>query len=396
MVQELEKEYIFTKHDKTLTKALNADPLGFQVIWTYFGQKIYKNKINSATFDIRLFNFNLFNHVVIYQLIQDDNKTDIGETLILLENMLIWSWFKNQNEFIKKGLNGTEKAEKNWNIPNITIDKLKQDLIKSQSSTGVNGRYKGAFVEMGFFDTDYNYDNEKMKNVLDLIKRNRNLSKLYDSILEWFKDINIEKIPTLLVFGSVDKLAKHTKDFWLENLGFNDGLAKILYKNINTSSSKELFEESLEKDENNHFSNILTLEPILAYMDLLFNYILTLDGVEIKELKKYFEPIKNFKFESFDEHIDESSRVKDRFSKLIEMQQKGIEGFILYHQDLMSQRDRLPWIEIKDTKLKILKIQQDKDYKAKLDKYKDNYQEIEWIHDYYRGSIRRIKESLEP
>ena len=50
---------IFTEYDELLTKNINTDPLGFQIVWTYFGQKIFHNKTTSIDMDIRSYNIKL-------------------------------------------------------------------------------------------------------------------------------------------------------------------------------------------------------------------------------------------------------------------------------------------------------------------------------------------------
>ena len=102
---------IFTEYDESLTKGLNIDPLGFQIVWTYFGQKIFQNKTTSVALDIRSYNINLFNHYIIYQIIQEHEglsfknlitnditlKEKIEKTLIVLENLLTWSWYSKKD-----------------------------------------------------------------------------------------------------------------------------------------------------------------------------------------------------------------------------------------------------------------------------------------------------------
>ncbi|MEA2099649.1 MAG: hypothetical protein U9P72_05935, partial [Campylobacterota bacterium] len=100
-------ENIFTKYDSSLEKNLDIDPLGFSVIWTHFGQNIFNNKISSVALDPRSFNINMFNHFVIRNLMSDntlyttslfekDKRVAIEKLLVLLENMLIWSWYKSE------------------------------------------------------------------------------------------------------------------------------------------------------------------------------------------------------------------------------------------------------------------------------------------------------------
>lgn len=183
---------IFTEYDESLTKGLNIDPLGFQIVWTYFGQKIFQNKTTSVALDIRSYNINLFNHYIIYQIIQENEglsfknlitnditlKEKIEKTLIILENLLTWSWFATsrdeewENQY-KSGLLGTYKAISLWDgMQNYTVnfnerDLQKLEVLKSQRALGVSGRYKGPFRAMGFFKE---YDENSYKENTELFE----------------------------------------------------------------------------------------------------------------------------------------------------------------------------------------------------------------------------------
>ena len=126
---------IFTEYDKTLTIKHNIDPLGFQVVWTYFGQEIVQNKMTSVALNVRSYNINLFNHFVIHQILLNSHGLDIDKLitnqislkekiekiLVSLENILIWSWFKNRKDWTneeKLGLLGTSKALIKWKDKN--------------------------------------------------------------------------------------------------------------------------------------------------------------------------------------------------------------------------------------------------------------------------------------
>jgi len=166
---------IFTQYDEKIEKTLEVDPLGFVAIWTYFGQNIFHNKISSVASDIRSFNINLFNHFLIKSIASSGSKTlqnqfeknhkeSVEKLILILENMLIWSWYREKGRWgeSKNGLLGTSKAITKWEESQINLDitdKIENlELLKRQKTTGVNGRYKGAFIAMDFFDS--NYDDE--------------------------------------------------------------------------------------------------------------------------------------------------------------------------------------------------------------------------------------------
>jgi len=414
MILPLKRANVFTEEDTELSKVFNADALGLQMIWTYFGQKIYKHKINSTTFDVRSFNINLFNHFLLHTLEREGklpypkNRENYEKLLVLLENLVVWSG-QDREDFESKGLSGASNAKNKWaNNKKINIDisaKVKElELVKDQHIYGINGRYKGSFMSIGFFDSEYQYDEQMMQGVEKLILGHSDIKALYEKTFNWLSGENrsVENIPTdayMKVFGKVNAISAYTKEFWLKHLGFDTGDAKVFYelvdKNDKQQDLKALFEEAAEKSEDGkNFENILKIEPVLAYLEGLFEYILLLDGKEISEIdSSLFQPIKDFNFRQFD--LDEGSTVAVRLDAILKIH--DIKSLISYHIELMHQRDKLPWVEIKDEKIKVLMIKYNNVnvYENYLNDKKDDLESIDWKHDYYKGIVRQIKGSLE-
>ena len=65
---------LFTEYDENISAGLNVDPLGLQVIWSVYGQKIFQNKVSSISNDVRNFTINLFHHYIIKNLIENESN----------------------------------------------------------------------------------------------------------------------------------------------------------------------------------------------------------------------------------------------------------------------------------------------------------------------------------
>ena len=419
---------IFTQYDECIEKTLEIDPIGLSVIWTHFGQEIFKNKISSVALDLRSFNINLFNHFVIKNLINNsslavqslfdnDMQEAVEKLTIILENMLIWSWKENQQEWgeSKKGLLGTSKAISKWEDDDINlnvkskIDKL--ELLKRQKTLGVNGRYKGSFVNIGFFTSNYNIDTyfEKDFNLIkSIVDNNINLSKLYKALIEFFQkeQLNVADISDELtglftnVFKDVEELSIETKSFWLKNLDFEIDDAKIIYddldinKELTPSYVYNIFYNSNKKDSSPKLELILDLEPKLSYIDAVLNYLLFLDGKRIDEISGsvYFNNINQLSFYKEIDEIKISCGAKERLTKLDKI--NSIETLINYHVNIMESRGHSPWITLNDGVINtnIKKTNEKKDIEKKL---KLPFDQMPWIHDYYISSVFNIKKGLE-
>lgn len=412
---QLDKKEIFTEYDENLQKTLNIDPMGLQVVWTFFGQKIFQNKLTSVALDIRSYNINIFNHFIIKNLMSHgteeiknmfikEEKETIEKLLIILENMLIWSWYCDQNNWDKSGLLGTSKALKSWDEKKINLN-LKSDietleLLKRQKQLGVNGRYKGPFIEMNFFKSSHysEYLEDEYNNIFSLIENNQALKNLYLLVMEFFHDENRDEaaIPTdeyTQVFSNVSVLADDTKDFWLSHLGFINSEAKVIYDIVDLQNykqnNKDIFIQANSQKKSEIFKTIIDLESKLAYVDKLFTYLLLCDNKEVQEINNnYFNTISSFNFDS----IDAKDSAKIRLYELSKI--KDVATLIHYHKEIMISRGHVPWVSVVNGKVKV-DITKNGNIDTVLKILDEGVDNIDWIHDYYIWSVRSIKKGLE-
>ncbi|MBK9983878.1 MAG: hypothetical protein IPP15_16165 [Saprospiraceae bacterium] len=95
---------IFTDHDDSIFSDDSFDPLGLQMVWTSLGNKVFRNRLNTVSTNIRYYTLNLFHHLVIQQLEEKyedkitnligrppyDNRSDLYDGLIVfLECLLV-------------------------------------------------------------------------------------------------------------------------------------------------------------------------------------------------------------------------------------------------------------------------------------------------------------------
>lgn len=418
-------ENIFTQYDASLEKVLDIDPLGFSVIWTHFGQDIFNNKISSVALDPRSFNINMFNHFIVKNLIDNntlytsslfekDTRVAIEKILILLENMLIWSWYTSENNNdswgeAKIGLLGTSKAIIKWDNNKINLDIYdlmeNLELLKRQKTLGVNGRYKGSFANMGFFNLDYSeyFDNELYGKVKTLIINDKDFNQLYLSVMDFFQNQHEAISDTLIknykkVFAHQDVLLKNTQDFWLNNLGFASTEAQAIYNHVSIDEQNnwnQVFTYANEEFKSSKLQIIIELEPKLSYIDSLFKFLLLHDGEKLENLSKitYFNKISNeIDFDDEIIQIKENCGAKERLEKLQNVQ--DVESLILYHSNIMKERGHEPWLFIDKNDILQVRVKS-RDQKDDIEnKLKLELDEISWIHDYYIWSVVNIKKGF--
>ena len=155
-----------TEYDDTLSGEINIDPLGTLVIWSAYGQKIFSNRVNSISNDVRNYTLNLFNHHLIRQIDGDDSiqlskrlsklygsknaLTFKYSCLVYLENLFVYSILKHDHKpsIDSGGVLGITKARRTWSVSNqpTQVDCLAPFRIVASSGAEADPRSCCSFV----------------------------------------------------------------------------------------------------------------------------------------------------------------------------------------------------------------------------------------------------------
>jgi len=322
----------FTEYDEEVASDLNVDPLGLQVIWSVYGQKIFKNRVSSISNDVRNYTINLFHHSIIKSLVESDSVhlsrrllNACGEKkdslafkhacLVFFENLFVYSVIQIGDELKAEasGVLGISKARRKWNEESnnpklIFSNESISHLLVRQPLLGVSGRYKTPMIEMKFFDKNYTYTAPKLtgdwNGVSKFINSTPVLNTLKSELEKYILEIlNInQKTPTIefksvpdslkqayvKAFASPKIVGSYSRDFWLKNSGLDKGAAgaflEVLDEQLSSSSNERysprmLFEKSKQRVSVEHelikITNIEKIEPFLADIDLMFSLILS-------------------------------------------------------------------------------------------------------------------------
>lgn len=333
-------EYL-TEYDDGISGDSYIDPLGMLVIWSAFGQKIFKNRVNSISNDVRNYTLNLFDHYLTRRLIMDesvklsnalekvygdkDNSPFRYACLVYLEKLFVFSILEKeaQNGVDSGGVLGIVKARRMWNEQGVetsllfTHDKSGHILVR-QLSLGVSGRYKTPLLEIGYFDNNYHYQLPKSmalwEDVEKFIESTPALKRLANAAYGYFKDallvLNSSKpkilfsdVPSALrknyvdAFASPGAVGKYAREYWLKATGLDNGAAgamlKVLDENAKKKQPDDLMaqqliafakKKQLAPDEQIKFHHIEILEPFLADATLMFNLLTTKKSQPLQEV----------------------------------------------------------------------------------------------------------------
>jgi len=318
---------ILTEFDETISSELYVDPLGLLVIWSSYGQDIFRRRISSISNDVRNFTLNLFNHAVIRSLIEDDGVV-LGKglrsdpayggrgkdsaafkqaCLIYLENAFTYAMIaaQHQKDVETTGVLGISKARRRWDEtqgnPRLLFShESNAHVLVRQNSLGVSGRYKTPLVEMKFFDGAYDYALPESrpqweKARAQLLAKSKPLACLHKLVREHLTELladvrripecNFSDLPTELkrafvsAFCSPVVVGAYTRDFWLAVTELNQGAPGALYEVLNqewTSANQrqerqtaDVFAQAaanrlLSADDKTKLEYVRLLEPFLA------------------------------------------------------------------------------------------------------------------------------------
>lgn len=290
---------LLTEYDDSLSGDSFIDPLGQLVIWSAYGQQVFRNRVNSVSNDVRNFTLNLLHHGVIRSLLLDEEvqvsdalDSEVGPKeslpfihacLIHLENIFTYSMVDRSEDGgidtlgILGGSKGRAVLEDEFaqgDPPLVFTDKPSGQLLVRQLGLGVSGRYKTPFVEMGFFDQSYRYIGptaqerwtefdrlmsgsdslrhcftEARRHLVNLVALAQAKSQVppKTSFLEISPDL---KNAYRRAFSTGAKVGSETREFWLSVTGLNEGAAgsllRVMEKRLSQFRSDDVAPEKVD------------------------------------------------------------------------------------------------------------------------------------------------------
>lgn len=354
MKRQIALSDLITEFDERISSELNLDPLGLQVIWSAYGQKIFRNRISSISNDVRNYTLNLFNHWVTKALVEDDavllgrgllhDKAYAGRgkdsaafkqaCMIYLENVFAFAMVEAQAEASVQtaGVLGISKARRRWQEaqrnPRLVFSPgARAHVLVRQNSLGVSGRYKTPLVEMRFFDGRYDYALPEsrpqwQKAQVQLFAQGKPLASLqklvHAHLAELLADVrrepelNFAELPKALkrafveAFRSPAFVGAYARDFWLGVAELDQGAPGALYETLEQEwqpdgkrlerPTEQVFalaarRAPLAAGDRDKLDRVRVLEPFLAELDLLLVVMLSAKSQSLAEVLAVWESL---------------------------------------------------------------------------------------------------------
>jgi hypothetical protein len=332
----LENDYtdIFTEVDESIFSDGSIDPLGLRMIWTSLGNKIFQNRLNTISTNIRFYTLNLFHHAVIREVQRRldekvvnltgkapyDNRSDLYDGIIiflecLLAHVIAGQPLNDQDSpdlFIPgisklKGILVNRQGDRV--ATQLPVDR-KEGILVRHILLGVHGRHKGPFQQMGILHKqDYYADARLWEEVLLLFQSGAwrqlfsDLVRIIDQhILSakphggkslWVKLAEIKTDALVATYNNALRKENFQSTafirFWEQQLGLSDenSTAGIIYAYIRDKQGQVNYQETLEvlsrRHENADLRAIMAIEPLFTCVQKVMDRLLQrgTTGIEV-------------------------------------------------------------------------------------------------------------------
>lgn len=441
----------FTIPDPEISQESSVDPIGLQVIWTWFGQQVFQDKLTTIANDLRIFTFNIFHHFLIRKLIEDygqdaakardryrdwATETDMKlGLLIFLQDLATHIFYQTDQEGADKlGILGLSKANREYYTkkPNqIFLEANKRGgLLKKQLQLGMTGRYKGPMMSMRFIDDYHNYpDTVQWEQVNAMFMEWPALSELADTLLVFIVSIllksthrnnprlNLQEIQGskpwrsiveghLVCFGKAN-LPAPVRAFWRDKIGLNSGAPAAILEEIRQLKENEPIDHQkvfagarkrLKDDagERQKVECILQLGPFLSHAEYLVRYLAQPKVKRFDEERKNIERIREAILERGNFSLDEP---KGRLREVQDLLFRGgdteswMKEVLSFHQRTMEQRGGIAWV-VYDSDNRSFRHHYSPRMPLGLTEADGYLHAQPWLHTYYLETLRSINKGL--
>jgi len=445
----------FTLPDHDLFQESSVDPMGMQVIWTHYGQAIFRDRITTVANNLRVFSFNLFHAHFIHRLFQEhpeemaqarhrfsawktelDVKTGL---LIFLEDVVTWVFYDAQQEaggsaIQGLGTLGLSKARMAANSGHaIFLSAYKNaGLLKRQLLLGMTGRYKGPMVQMGLFNRNFEIQhrqNKTWENVEKLMQDWADGVHLQTQLLKLITghllQSNRSDYPQLDKAGMMElplwiSIAKYyiacfgskiqtpaLQAFWKDQLGLRSGASSALYQEISKLKADEkvnrrqIFNAAaanndIDDSERDKLNDVIAVEPFLSHVEYLLRYLAQpglkkLDEETTSQLGLLRTEIMNASHFDLQNAPPQLYKIHAVATSAGDMR-TWLMILLNYHKEVMQLRGGNVWCEINVNN-------HFKHYFApkldeKLDSIPGYLNERPWLHSYYLETLQSIHAGL--
>lgn len=387
----------------------SRDPLGFELVWSYFGRKVVGNltTITSSmdNFAVALLGFYWANQLVPVNRETSERHEQVRKIFLRYEQLTGYVRYYGKATDIM-GITRVKKRIHDESIKISLGQSTEQQILSDQASYGLWGLYSSAARDTGLITGNDRIVTPLGQTItLSIIK---NLGGVGDDLLSFLTSKKILDKEQLEVMAKTFMKAVHHKSVQeplLEALmSGNDpqGVQNELWKiTQNIFSDKTTMPQNIDEfirrilgyKTSEHLTqylhDIIGIERLLVAVNNIFHYCRRKDGEKLDEIIKTLKG--RYHYLHLPETLPEDGfpRREQLMSILTAFRNdemsRGINEIMQLNKEVMQQRSGAPWVEVEHGQSLLVRV---KSEKAELKSQDDIEQQ--WDYDYFIGSFLNI------
>lgn len=387
----------------------SRDPLGFELVWSYFGRKVIGNltTITSSmdNFAVALLGFHWANQLVSMDVEESVRHKQVREAFLRYEQLTGYvRYIGNATDIM-----GITRVKKRIHDDSFRITlglSPKQQILSDQASYGLWGLYSSAARDTGLVTGNNRIVTSLGQTIVQVILQK--LGSVGDelfSMLTFRKPLDREQLELMAKPLMKAIHHKNVQKPLLEALmsgndpeGVQNELwqitQKIFLQNVKRPESIDDFIQLVLADRPSerlaqYMQDIIDTERLLVVVNNLFHYCRRKDGESFTEILKTLDGRYHYSYLPETLPEDNFPRREQLLSILAAFRSddmpRVINETLQLNKEVMQQRSGAPWVEVESGKTLRVKV---KSEKAELRSQQDI--ERRWDYDYFLGSFINI------
>jgi len=388
----------------------SRDPLGFEVVWSYFGRKVIGNltTITSSmdNFSVAILGFYWANKLVPTEVTEDRGK-QVRNWFIRYEQL---TGYIRHHGGAKDVMGITRIKNRIHEGKKVSFgDDAEQQILSDQASYGLWGLYSSASRDTGLIKGEDRYPTDIGQEIaLTIIKElgsstdelfrlmqtddaldAKNLKKYASAFMRAIQHerVRVKLLDTLMSGDKSDDSYESQKELWQKT--------QIIFKNSKSEEKPDhigsFVEAVLNQEPSDTLSNALTdiknMERLLVAINDIFHFTRSQDGISLHDLLKKFNdrpyqylpaqlPVGDF------HHRQQLTSILEAFHQADF--ERVIHEILHLNKIVMHDRGAAPWVELKTKKI-CVKVKSEISTLKKMEQL-----ETDWDYDYFLGSFLQI------
>ena len=402
---------LLSLQDDRLKPKGSRDPLGFELVWSYFGRKVVGN-LTPITSSLENFSVAMLGFYLTHRLLPNSiEQKDILEHFIRYEQVAAYLRYIKKHRSIM-GITRVTKRMRGAGELTLGLGKQSQ-ILSDQASYGLWGLYSAAMRSTGLISgdmrvpTNEGYElgelianelgEENAQRLIGWMEKDQSVDRatLDDDVAQsYVAAINNSTVKSRLLeqlgtagkaTGTQASLWRYSQDVLKATIGREADmeLSEFVAALVDTCGNDEVLKASL--------TDIQNVERLLVTANMLFRFLRTQDGKSIDKvtvaLQESIENLVQPRIEQpvTDMNVPYRESLEQFRTALVESDiRSALHVLIKQNEEVMQNRGGASWVELEGNIIRVRVPSESGDLKGQ------QYLQEHWDYDYFLGSFKNI------